>query len=901
MTGAITVANGGSLAFANDTLVYSSGRINYASGSSGSLSSQTTSTYIPKGAVTFPSTTTIAIDFSKVWGGLLPDGWTLCQSACNGTTKTIHAEDLTTTPKVPATYVYIEWDRLDNTENKFIGSGGRAPEGGSPYDPGQWLAVTGVDTTTKIVTLTLPTVGPTSGFDNWFTCAECLNNGGSPGGGNGASLRNETGATGRFQLLNSASAAGTFANNENKKRYELRNYTTFSPFNADHEFEGFLGCITGTDSCARFVKTETDAHDTTGETMVIWKDPAIMGAKASSILDVYYAKPRSGDHITFVNPTVFKMNGTGSFLVSSGSTMCISSPCVGIVAQRPKANAQSVDIQQGGLEFQGLNGTSVDLVLVEHLAGTTPVAGHLLPNVAVGFTNMTTGGNLAGTTTLHVSRVTTRFPDITVSTWPATNVAGTDVVAEGVTYVQDDGSGRWGGGSPTTWTDVGFRKIRIEAFDYGFGSTKAGKMSNCWGGMLLQDYLYLNARNNKTIDQYHSGGDWLEAGGEQVGGCDYDRIAASGPTIGGGVVRSTSGNPVKFTSLVAFGFTGLDGASDPASGTSSVFVSPVIGDGGSTTDAVHNAARLYNWMTDGFVSRMSSYYGAFTDWFIDWPPLPGVLACGDNVGIFSIGGTGSNNSPISCSPSRGINLIDTYLGGTVKHNNYIDADYVYLFVWSAFSTKPAVGSIPAFSIDGLFWSNVEGSDYEQVLANFTDTAAVSFGMSIRNSTFIAAKSNAASRIILDDPDANEGITSLALNNVFFTNLSASASTITIKGVNTEVCSCSGSICTPVVGCNTSGDTILAGASDLVTSTSTGSITSGNSNRPIGYTTSAESGSDPTTAMPRYAGPIVYDWPFAWATVDPVPGFRRTTPRREYIPKILRDRMQGSTSWIPKEF
>jgi hypothetical protein len=118
MTGAITVANGGSLAFANDTLVYSSGRINYASGSSGSLSSQTTSTYIPKGAVTFPSTTTIAIDFSKVWGGLLPDGWTLCQSACNGTTKTIHAEDLTTTPKVPATYVYIECEREEEIEER---------------------------------------------------------------------------------------------------------------------------------------------------------------------------------------------------------------------------------------------------------------------------------------------------------------------------------------------------------------------------------------------------------------------------------------------------------------------------------------------------------------------------------------------------------------------------------------------------------------------------------------------------------------------------------------------------------------------------------------------------------------------------------------------------------------
>jgi hypothetical protein len=40
------------------------------------------------------------------------------------------------------------------------------------------------------------------------------------------------------------------------------------------------------------------------------------------------------------------------------------------------------------------------------------------------------------------------------------------------------------------------------------------------------------------------------------------------------------------------------------------------------------------------------------------------------------------------------------------------------------------------------------------------------------------------------------------------------------------------------------------------------------------------------AAPRWSGPVAYDWPLAWATVDPVPGFRRTVPREEFLPAYL---------------
>jgi hypothetical protein len=42
------------------------------------------------------------------------------------------------------------------------------------------------------------------------------------------------------------------------------------------------------------------------------------------------------------------------------------------------------------------------------------------------------------------------------------------------------------------------------------------------------------------------------------------------------------------------------------------------------------------------------------------------------------------------------------------------------------------------------------------------------------------------------------------------------------------------------------------------------------------------------AMPEWSGPIAYEWPFAWITLDPVPGFRRTKPQSQYIPSCLRE-------------
>jgi hypothetical protein len=38
--------------------------------------------------------------------------------------------------------------------------------------------------------------------------------------------------------------------------------------------------------------------------------------------------------------------------------------------------------------------------------------------------------------------------------------------------------------------------------------------------------------------------------------------------------------------------------------------------------------------------------------------------------------------------------------------------------------------------------------------------------------------------------------------------------------------------------------------------------------------------------------VTYDWPFAWMTVDPIPGYHRTGPRLEYLPPILQARYEA---------
>ena len=59
-------------------------------------------------------------------------------------------------------------------------------------------------------------------------------------------------------------------------------------------------------------------------------------------------------------------------------------------------------------------------------------------------------------------------------------------------------------------------------------------------------------------------------------------------------------------------------------------------------------------------------------------------------------------------------------------------------------------------------------------------------------------------------------------------------------------------------------------------------------------TGANEACDAVASLPNWSGPYVYDWPLAWMTVRPVPGFRRTAPQSKFIPHYMavRSQLQG---------
>jgi len=744
--------------------------------------------------------------------------------------------------------------------------------------PGVWLEVSAVSVANHAVTFVLPKLGAKSGsFAKWFHCAECLDNAGSPGGGAGDRLRNAVGETNW-----TVSSAIQEKNNEGKLRFAVKIDAADAPFAANHEFEGYLACNTSRTWCGRITKTIANEHDVTGETFETWNDPRAF-LSAGDELDVFYVRPTEGDEIVFINP--FVVDSTGSSVqtmkVEDGSTFATISDAVFVSPYSPGNN-------QGGGSLMFQNTTvqrTVTRVLFDGPDG--PLVTNALANwgAVLQFDDNVAG---RGVSNAFADRVTVRFPQM-----DADFLGGMTLSTNSVRFSEQDIPDRWINyadsqaalAGAATGTNLGIRKLRTEADNYGVGAAVGPHFTKCPDGLYVQDFIALHGRtpNRDGAD------DQIEMWGNAPD-CAVDRLAFSGTDnpITSGLNERDDGLGDRYdTSIVVFGGSGVvqsTSVPSPEVFSPMIFCQNDTGPG-NCAGFVH----VVNAVIDGMVSPNNFDYVARVGW---WGSkisgsgtstfMPGVSVCGETVGYFLHGSGGQDNVNLhACRGSSDtVQILDTVALSATNDQN--DAE-TGIFQLSAILGSAATPLPLHINFDGILFVQPDASLTRSIkwINGNAGGPAMAAGGSISADNVVMAFNQSPSFYSWFEWKESLIPGGLILGkNLFFSAPTGPVHQWCRHDPGTGLVK---DECEPYT---VDGNPIPSADSMGLM----GDLLNGSNVYPVSYTGTKPAGSDITQALPRYAGPIVYDWPMAWATLNPVPGFRRASPRLEFIPARLQKRM-----------
>jgi hypothetical protein len=893
LTGLIVVRSGGNLDFTGGTDIFHHGELRFETGSDADLRGSVFPSLALPAEITFPTPTTIRIDWSEL---VDPDGngvddatlpWPICDSAVSHCEResTVHQEDFDPGEEKPPTLLYFETEKAGGGASPPpIPRDGRmnvAPV----YDPMQWLPVVEVADSSgggvfDTVVLALPTTGPIRGSryfgadgtavptpDGDGRCEECMDAAGAPAGNvdtSGFSLRNAVDEP-QWTLNDPPFQVGT--NTKGQRRWEILLEETATDvngnpvFDSSREFEGFLACKSPDPAdprqeiwCARIIETEADspAHpDPGGEVFTVWNDPT--GALAAGdVLNVYYSRPTEGDQVVPLNAIRRWGGDTGTFVIKQGSNVGKTVPVQSLWM-----------LQMGGnpaVSVRNCNGFRGDLIFMEHQgSGNVPSGG----NDSCFGINIDTNFNSdpvepLDCTDLQISRYSYRAPD-----------TDRDLFAGQFSCVplSPRAKNTVASGSPDLWTNFAFRKLRGENVAEAFGYWTMD-IRDCKDDLWIQDFLALHGRWIASNLTGHTG--WLiEGTGKRSDTCGIDRLALVGATSHDSLFEGCHDcdvtDDVYLGSVVSFGAN--DSVADAIRG--------VIGRSEFRNWVV-------NYMSDGDLGAELQYaYGATVDFFGANANAPGFRNCQSNVGLFAIGS--SNQAWLTadgCEPTQELVIADLY-----KVNLGNGSGFEYLRTRSNMSVTPQRLVLDGF----LFHRNSSGFSKFLQLGNFLAPLAVSIndGTVLNESTI---------DVVFDFMNNTVVAAGLELGpNVFANSIECTGTQIFADGATCVVNDTYAPWGDGVgnTGVNTAQTQALPmdqlapeyQGFRLPATSFSGSLRTACGTHPC----------DVTTALPRWSGPVAYDWPFAWATVNPVPGFRRASPRTQYLPSYMVARLTAECS------
>jgi len=857
--GRITVE--GRLDAAPHVHIYSRGDLTFKSGSDGVWQGSVLDTAAAPEAIEFPTPTTVRFDFTGA-----PPPWPLCDPAglgllCDETT--VHPADLDPGEETPPTFLYIEWEKLGTVPALAIPTDGRASA--SPvYDPGQWLEVVGVEPGS--VTVVLPSLGPNFGHhyfgassattpDGEGRCEECIDEGGAPGVTDhpGGRFRN---AVGEPQwVLDPVTPFQLSQNADGQVRWELlldpdaRDVNGLPAFTHAREFEGFLACRPADqatldprseDWCARIVRTDVAPQPL----LVVWKSPEGV-LQPSDRLNVYYSRPTADDALVPVNPIAYHGDRSGQIFVEQGSRFGQTDEILGLWISAPGPGDS--DSTFPALTLQNfMDGFSMDLVLVEHQGGDDR-------DVVMGVLATSAGNAGYVFSDARISRLTYRSPDGLCFRLDASDDGRP--CSNGLRTDQESGQ---------RWTNVTFRRLRMDLVSAAaVGNANLWRVEQCKDGLFLQDLLVFGARPVRDVRLPTQQQELLETRGERTG-CDFDRIAIVGERLGTPIImrcdRCPAGTRKWLTSVVVFGQADWTASPSVHSGRSI----------GADVDA-GDFFTLANFVTDGGINPgASAHYGARVDHFPTTSArLPGLGRCLPSVGIFAKGMRFQSDEKIDgCSATNEVALLDLYLTNLTASAPLLGAGSARLspptrlriensiFHWSPGSTSQV-----------LLVEASAGNPFRYLLDHLTLVPAALLGtaqVNVAETTpgALVAELQFGPNVYTTDPAGD------SMNAVAFAD--------TQHGIVVDALAPSGD------GLASTGWT--RGVTVSPTTFAVQGLGAG-----VLPQACATANCDFLEAAPRWAGPVVYDWPLAWATVDPVPGFRRTAPRAEFLPTRLVER------------
>ncbi len=855
------VVVGGRLDVASHVHVHNRGDLVFEAGSDGAWQGSVLDAAAAPSGVEFPTPTTVRLDFEGA-----PPPWPLCDPTgvglrCDATT--VHPVDADLGEETPATFLYVEWEKLGAAPQLVIPTDGHV-DASPVYDPGQWLEVVGVEP--GAVTAVLPSLGPNFGHhyfgasnettpDGEGRCEECIDGSGAPGATDHPGGRFRNAVAEPQWALDPESPFRLSENGDGQARWELLLDPAAVDVNGNpvfthaREFDGFLACrpsdqVTldpgSEDWCARIVRTDVVPQPL----LVVWKSPEDV-LQPGDRLNVYYSRPSTGDTLVPVNAIAYHGVRSGQIFVEQGSHFGQTQEirALWFSALGPDAG----DASAPGLTLQNFaDGFSMDLVLLEHQGGDVyDLAG------VMGIRASSEGNTGTVFSDARISRYTYRSPDARCFHFDASDDGRR--CSSGIKNHQSLGQ---------SWTDVGFRKLRLDLVSAAaVGNSKLWRVEQCKDGLFLQDLFVFGARPVRDGRLPTQQQELLETRGERSG-CDFDRIAIVGEHLGTPIIMRCDGCPPGtrkwLTSVVVFGQADFTASPTIHSGRSI----------GADFDA-GDFFTLANFVTDGGIGPgAGAHYGARVGHFpTTWSArLPGLGRCLPSVGIFARGMRVLNDEKIDgCGATSAVTLLDLYL-------THLTASTPLLGAGSARLTPPTLLRIensifhwsPGTTSQVLLVESSAGNPFRYLLDHLTLVPTVPLGTAQLNlvettpGAFVE-ELQLGPNVYTTDPAGD------ALNAVSFSD--------TQQGIVADALAPSGD------GLASTG--WARGVEVSPTTFAVEGLGSG-----VLPEACATANCDFLEAAPRWAGPVVYDWPFAWATVDPVPGFRRTVPRPEFLPSHL---------------
>lgn len=947
-TGLLTVASGGELDFSVPVNYYSTNGVFFDSGSCANDSCNvqgTALTAIGAATVTYPTATTINFDFDNTIsaGGVLP--WTLCAAACGSSVITTAATSNTGV----ATYIMVGWNKIGDTiTTQVVGSGDQLK---SEFvdGPGVWMEVTAVNAAGNDFTVTLPPITANSLLYHYAVAEAATGN----------ILQNiRSGSTWTVADVE------TRENNEGKIRYETVISNADAPFNADHEFEGYLACAQGTDRCLRITETEADyalpvmpgtAVAAGSEMFVTWanpEDPKAYKWTTGNELDIYYIKVGAGDTLTPINPVRFDFTGSTSATQSTNMSVRVRANS-GLFTMRnlifQDANMANDVVNQGAISLENY-ATSDSTKTFENIlaegcnsgsgaARVIGVAANTLPACIRIQDVDSEGGTGVGVRNVRWNNLTIRWPQEVIDWTTNPTVDGFGQAAVQMTEQTGEAisNATWfNAGQVVNWNNMSIRQVRVEGFETGFGVANTGILTNCPDGAWIKDALILHSRSRKGDDSGANMSNYTRRGEDQLETfgttptCGYDRfvIGQSNVGTGFGPLRHAQRGRTEHTSFAVFGGSGKveNGYQTTDFGTGRrPYVNGAIphtiasGPEGHVTsfpNANSDGIAIFNWMTDGNMGSISSAYGQRMGWYRQQIGVLPAGNCGQfTVGMVAIGGGGLSyfGGLDDCAgPYTEVYVADNFL---VNLGRYYNSGYEQTCDTSGLnvgtSRYPCVGNaiFPALfttanSIDepvpdlrmeyNLFHRGIRTGAWVGCCANWgsyvevahTSPTTANIGITISN-TSAFNEAGTAQRLI---SVLNNQVDTVSITNTWLEG-----------GATLDGCQVSGGTFGPVdrQDCDFTASGGLDWSSDDSPHGAVNTYWSGDlastfkQMKPIGK--SGGTG-DPTTAVPRHAGIVAWEWPHAWMTPEVIT-YHTADPNPAYIPARLRARMGtgGSTS------